>query len=149
MAITTFPGCNCTPPISSSSLTIRFTYWDRTFVAQHFFHTASDQVRIILQPCHLVRMAEQVVDAVSDQISSGFVSAEEKHDALCIQLVLGEYFSVLFYVEQEADEIVCSMLAPVRHNLTEIVRQTDDCLLCRRRLLNGAPGISDKCRDGV
>src|SRR6267142_4731105 len=54
----------------------------RTFIAQQFFHRRGNQRQIVSQALHLIRIANQAEHAVADQIRSGLLAANHRHDAV-------------------------------------------------------------------
>src|SRR5215469_3560753 len=97
------------------------------FITQQFLDCAADKFWVLLQLGHFLRMLQQRVHSIPDQVSSGVVSGAEQHYTLCVKLLFRQNLAFFLDIEQQADEIAAPLPAPLRRSSSEKLLERQDC----------------------
>jgi hypothetical protein len=102
----------------------------RTFYTQKFLDRRLNRVRVIAQITHRVRMANQKIDGVADEVGRRLVTGVEKKNAIMDQFELSEVFvvvrlsDIVARINEFAENfrrIVMSGSQPIGNNAVQIV----------------------------
>jgi hypothetical protein len=95
-------------------------------VAEQLLDRAVQQRGIVADERGLRRVAEQVEEAVADQVRRRLVAREEEEDAVCDHLVVRQALALVLRAEEEAHEVVLWPALVLAEERAEVVREPRD-----------------------